>query len=143
MRTSLTFAALLLLALPLVAGCPKSEDPPPIPTATTSAAVTATPPPPPPPPVEITTEVEAGPPVEDAGAKKPGAGKPADVLGLRACCTALKQNAASMPPPNNGYAEAAANMCLGLLSQGATKSSALGPLTAALRGVVALPPACK
>lgn len=142
MRTSLTAFALLTVALPLVAGCPKSEDPPPIPTATTSAAVTATPPPPPPPAsVEITTEVDAGPPVEDAAVKK-ASSKPADVLGLRACCTALKQNAASMPPPNNGYAEAAATMCLGLLSQGATKSSALGPVAAALRGLP-LPPACK
>ena len=62
-------------------------------------------------PVVIAPEEDAGAPVDDAGgdAKKPaGKAAPADVAGLRACCTALQQNASSMPPPNNAYALQAA-----------------------------------
>jgi hypothetical protein len=71
---------------------------------------------------------------------------PADVAGLRACCTALQQNAASMPPPNNTYALQAASVCQSLvtaLASGATtKSGALGSIGSVLKGAN-LPPACK
>jgi hypothetical protein len=131
-----------LLALP-GSGCKKKEeDLPPAPSA-------APPPPAPEPtPVVIAPEFDAGS-VEDAAVdvKKPvGKAAPADVAGLRACCTALQQNASSMPPPNNAYALQAANLCLslvnGLASGSATKAGALGAIGGIMKGAN-LPPACK
>jgi hypothetical protein len=136
----------LLAALPGSSGCKKKEEEmPPAPSA-------APPPPAPAPaptPVVIAPEEDAGAPVEDAGAdvKKPaGKAAPADVAGLRACCTALQQNAASMPPPNNAYALQAANMCTSLVNSLAagtsTKAGALGAIGGIMKGAN-LPPACK
>jgi hypothetical protein len=121
----------------------KEEDVPPAP----SAAPTPTPAPT---PVAVTTEEDAGlAPIEDAGpdVKKPtGPSHPADVAGLRACCTALKQNAASMPPPNNGFALQAAALCeslvSGLAAGATTKAGALGSIGGMMKGAN-LPPACK
>jgi hypothetical protein len=135
----------LLATLPGEGGCKKKEEElPPAPSA-------APPPPTPAPvptPVVIAPEEDAGA-VEDAGAdvKKPaGKAAPADVAGLRACCTALEQNAASMPPPNNAYALQAANLCKslvnGLATGSATKSGALGAIGGVMKGAN-LPPACK
>ncbi len=143
MRTSLTFA-FVSLALVCVAGCPKDDSqPPPIPSATvTQQAVAA--PVPPPAPVEVVAELDAAPPVEDVApdVKKTG-GKAADVGGLRACCTALKQNAASMPEPNKTYAEQAAALCQGLVASGvAGKASAIAQIAGVLKGAN-LPPACR
>jgi hypothetical protein len=134
----------LLATLPGSTGCKKKEeDMPPAPSATPPA------PAPVPTPVVIAPEEDAGAPVEDAGAdvKKPaGKAAPADVAGLRACCTALQQNASSMPPPNNAYALQAANLCLslvnGLASGSATKAGALGAIGGLMKGAN-LPPACK
>ena len=133
-----------LLALPGSEGCKKKEEElPPAPSA-------APPPPTPAPvptPVVIAPEEEAGAP-EDAAAdvKKAVKAAPADVAGLRACCTALQQNASSMPPPNNAYALQAANLCLslvaGLASGSATKAGALGAIGGIMKGAN-LPPACK
>jgi hypothetical protein len=71
---------------------------------------------------------------------------PADVAGLRACCTALQQNAASMPPPTNTYALQAAQVCTSLvaaLAAGATtKAGAMGSIGGILKGAN-LPPACR
>jgi hypothetical protein len=136
----------LLATLPGSTGCKKKEDElPPAPSAA------PTPPPEPAPvptPVVIAPEEDAGA-VEDAAAdvKKPvGRAAPADVAGLRACCTALEQNAASMPPPNNAYALQAANLCKslvnGLATGSATKSGALGAIGGIMKGAN-LPPACK
>jgi hypothetical protein len=133
----------LLGTLPGSSGCKKQEEElPPAPSAT--------PPPPPPAPTPVViAEEDAGAIVEDAGAdvKKPAAkAAPADVAGLRACCTALQQNASSMPPPNNTYALQAANLCLslvnGLASGSTTKSGALGAIGGIMKGAN-LPPACK
>jgi hypothetical protein len=133
----------LLASLSAPSSCKKEEEPPPAPSAPPPA------PPPAPTPVAIATEEEAGLPIDDAGpdVKKPvGKAAPADVAGLRACCTALEQNAASMPPPNNAYALQAANMCkslvAGLASGSATKAGALGALGGIMKGAN-LPPACK
>jgi hypothetical protein len=135
----------LLATLPGSTGCKKKEeeDLPPAPSAAPPA------PTPPPTPVAIAPEEDAGAPVEDAAAdvKKPAAkAAPADVAGLRACCTALQQNASSMPPPNNAYALQAANLCLslvnGLASGSATKAGALGAIGGIMKGAN-LPPACK
>jgi hypothetical protein len=131
----------LLATLP-GSGCKKKEeDLPPAPSAIPA------PPPPAPTPVVIVEE-DAGA-VEDAGldVKKPvGKAAPADVAGLRACCTALQQNASSMPPPNNAYALQAANLCLslvnGMATGSATKAGALGAIGGIMKGAN-LPPACK
>src|SRR6185436_12969433 len=97
--------------------------------------------------IPLLVEEDAGAAVEDAGVKKVvGKAAPADVAGLRACCTALQQNAASMPPPNNTYALQAATMCqslVGALAAGSTtKAGALGSIGSILKGAN-LPPACK
>jgi hypothetical protein len=132
----------LLATLP-GSGCKKKEeDLPPAPSA-----IPAPTPAPAPTPVVIVEE-DAGV-VEDAGldVKKPvGKAAPADVAGLRACCTALQQNASSMPPPNNAYALQAANLCLslvnGMATGSATKAGALGAIGGIMKGAN-LPPACK
>ena len=134
----------LLATLPGTTGCKKKEeDLPPAPSAAPPPAPT-----PAPTPVVIAPEEDAGA-IEDAAAdvKKPmGKAAPADVAGLRACCTALEQNAASMPPPNNAYALQAANLCKslvnGLASGSATKAGALGAIGGIMKGAN-LPPACK
>jgi hypothetical protein len=122
--------------------CKKKEDDiPPAPSAAPTPAPTPT-------PVAITTEEDAAAPIEDAApdVKKTGVGKPADVAGLRACCTALEQNAASMPPPNNGFALQAAALCKSMVSALAagatTKAGALGSIGGMMKGAN-LPPACK
>jgi hypothetical protein len=134
----------LLAVLSGSPGCKKKEEEmPPAPSA-------APPPPAPAPvptPVVIAPEEDAGAAVDDAGPKK-AAGKaaPADVAGLRACCTALQQNAASMPPPNNTYALQAASLCTslvnGLAAGTTTKGGALGAIGGVMKGAN-LPPACK
>src|SRR5947209_20103234 len=112
MKKTLTFASYLPVLVGLLgigstgfSSCKKKEEdaPPPL---VTSVAPT---PPPAPTPVAVAPEEDAAVAVvEDAGAKKVGKAAPADVAGLRACCTALQQNAASMPAPNNAYALQAA-----------------------------------
>jgi hypothetical protein len=129
-------APVLALGLLSVVACKKDEPPPP--------------PPPPPPPTAAPEPVVVAP-EEDAGLDAPedappdvkptGTGKPADPTGLRACCAALRQNAASMPPPNNMYALQAAAACDGLVASGQGKA-ALGGLAGMMKGM-GLPPACK
>jgi|SRR5579859_4407057 len=150
MKKTLTFASYLpVLVATLGIGstafssCKKKEEdaPPPL---VQSVAPT---PPPAPTPVAVAPEEDAAVAVvDDAGPKKVAKGAPADVAGLRACCTALKQNAASMPPPNNAYAMQAATMCeqfIGALAAGGmTKGGALGSINSIMKGAN-LPPACK
>jgi hypothetical protein len=133
--------------LPVVAfllagpGCKKKEEetspPPPV-----SIAPTPTPTPAPI-PVAVATEEEAGPP--EAGPTVKVGGKPADVAGLRACCAALKQNAASMPPDQAPFALQAASVCEGMVagmaSGSVSKAGVLGLIGATLKGAK-LPPAC-
>jgi hypothetical protein len=134
---------LLLTLMGLAApGCKKKEDEPPPPPPPVAVAPAPT-------PVTIMTEEEAGPPMEDVvpDVKKVVAhSAPADVAGLRACCTALQQNAASMPPPSNTYALQAAQVCQGLVAALAagstTKVGALGSISSVLKGAN-LPPACR
>jgi hypothetical protein len=144
MQKKIVVAALMPVALSFLLGssCKKKDDEPPPPIPSASAVAPA----PTPTPAPIAIEIDAGAP-EDAGADvKKVVGKPADVGGLRACCTALKQNAASMPPPNNAYALQAAGICDGMVGQMASgsvsKAGALGMIGATLKGM-GLPPACK
>jgi len=148
MKKTLTFASYLPVLVALLgiassgfSSCKKKEEePPPAPSAPA--------PPPPPEPVVVAPEEDAAIAVlvEDAGKKPVGKSAPADVAGLRACCSALQQNAASMPPPNNTYALQAAAMCqqlVGALAAGsATKAGAFGSINQLLKGAN-LPPACK
>ncbi|SRR6266542_1068223 len=120
----------------------KEEDNPPAPSAP--------PPAPPPAPVVVAPEEDAGlAALEDVVPdvrKTAGKAAPADVAGLKACCTALQQNAASLPPPNDGFALQAASMCQSLVaalaSGSTTKAGALGSIGAMMKGAH-LPPACK
>jgi hypothetical protein len=116
-------------------GCKKKEEeppPPPIPAATPAPIPT---------PAPVVVEVEAGPVVPDA-APKPVVGKAADPTGLSACCSALAQNAASMPAPNNAYALQAAALCKTAVAAGAGRGGVLAQVAAAMKGAN-LPPACK
>ena len=122
--------------------CKKNEEEPPPPPAPSAAPA----PPPAPEPVAVAIEEDAGV-VEDAAIKKVAVkAAPADVAGLRACCTALRQNAASMPPPNNSYALSAAGACDAFIQAvaagGSSKASALGSINSIMKGAN-LPPACK
>ena len=148
MKKTLTFASYLPVLVGLlgigsagISSCKKKEEDAPPPTVLSAPA-----PPPAPEPVVVAPEDVAVAAVEDAAVKKVGKGAPADVAGLRACCTALQQNAASMPPPNNTYALQAAAMCqtfvASLAAGSTTKGGALGSLGAIMKGAN-LPPACK
>jgi hypothetical protein len=153
MKKTLTVASYLPVLVALlgigsagISGCKKKEEdaPPPLVTSVTPAPTPA----PAPTPVAVLPEEDAAPAgAEDAAVKKVVAkAAPADVAGLRACCTALQQNAASMPAPNNTYAMQAAAICqslVGALAAGSTtKAGALGSIGGMLRGAN-LPPACK
>jgi len=122
-------------------GCKKEEElaPPPPPAEPAPA----------PEPIVIAPEVEeedAGEDAPEEAAVKKTTAKAPDVAGLRACCNALQQNAASMPPPNNAWALQAAAICQSMVQQMAagskSKGDALAVIGGALKGA-ALPPACK
>ena len=126
------------LAIPALSvtmgGCKKDEPPPPLPSASPQAAA----PPPPTAPIELVPET----PIASASASASAAPVRAGGGGgsLKACCAALRQNAASAPEPNKGFMLTAAQICDGAAAAGQT--SAAGPITAALRGA-GLPTACK
>lgn len=131
-------AALLPVALAASQGC-KGD-----PEETAPAAVPA----PPPTPTPLTTiapeEPDAGADAatdaaEDADAKKPGYG--GDPTGIRACCSALRQNAKSAPPEQQGAYAAAAGVCSGLVGSPQGRQ-ALAQVRAALAGA-GVPAACK
>src|SRR5262249_35166956 len=122
-RLASTICIWMTTAAFVAVGCnKKEEEPPPMPSA---PAPTVTAPPPAPTPVAIAPEEDAGLTlVVDAAmdVKPPSKPHPADVAGLRACCTALQQNAASMPAPQNAYAGQAAAICLSMVNSMATGS---------------------
>ena len=119
------------LVLVTAVGCKKDEPPPPLPepkpVETTAEA-----------PLELKPE-DAGPPVQEKVAPKTGT---APKSGLAQCCSALRQNAKSAPPPTNQYMEYAATLCDAAAAQGKDKQSAVGMLQTALKGA-GLPTACK
>ena len=138
LRCSIGMPVVVVFLASSLIGCKKKEEeppPPPIPAAA---------PAPPPAPAPVVVEVDAGAPAPTAApAVKPtGKGAPADPTGLMACCNALAQNAASMPPPNNGYALQAAALCKTLASAGLGKGGASAQIAAQMKGAN-LPPACK
>jgi hypothetical protein len=122
----------LLIALGLTfSACKKDEEPPPLPTASAEE------PDEPAPTLTLQPEEDAGDDA-DADAKPKGPYKPAQSLAN--CCAALKQNAASAPPPTNTYMLAAAGICDGAVASGLDRNSALAQMRAAAKG--ALPGAC-
>jgi adenosylmethionine-8-amino-7-oxononanoate aminotransferase len=122
--------------------CKKQEEEAPPPAPSAAAPLPA------PTPVAVAPEEPAAPEPQDAApdVKKIVKSAPADVAGLRACCTTLQQNAASMPPPNNAYAQQAASLCqsfvAALAAGSSTKAGALGSINSVLKGAN-LPPACR
>jgi hypothetical protein len=135
-------AGLLAIGSSGFTGCKKKEDDvPPAPSAPPAPAPTPT-------PVVIAPEEDAGiPEILDAAPdvkKVVGKAPSADVMGLKACCTALQQNAQSLDPSTKGYALAAANACqqfvAALQAGSTTKAGALGSLSAMTKN---LPPACR
>jgi hypothetical protein len=127
-----TGALCAALGLALFA-CKKEEPPPPLPAPKPAAPVAEA-------PLELKPE-DAGAPVENA-ATKPKSAAVHKASGLTACCTALRQNAASAPDPTKGYMLYAAGLCDMAAAQGKDKSSAVGMLQSALKGA-GLPTDCK
>ena len=116
-----------------LAACKKDEPPPPLPEpkAVETAAEA---------PLELKPE-DAGAPVKE----KPAVTKSSGVRkasGLAQCCAALRQNATSAPPPTKDYMLYAAGVCDMAAAQGKDKASAVGVITAALKGA-GMPAACK
>lgn len=143
-RAGLVRPVLALAALGLMvtwSACKTKTDEPPPPLATAPAAVEEAPKP----ALTLKEEVDAAPPVElDAGSDAADASDAAkkvvgNVQSLAKCCAALRQNAASAPPPNNMYMLTAAGLCQGL--QSADRTSALAQIRQALRGAN-LPSSC-
>jgi hypothetical protein len=129
----LTLSIVLALGVGACRGCEKDVPPPAMPVDTTpsvAAPPTIDPLPPPAP-----SEGEAG-----AG----GAPKPTGVAAssLRACCAALRSNAASMPPPNNAYALAAAAYCDSAVASGQDRNAIVQGIRGALRSS-SMPGSCK
>ena len=134
MFTSLLVSLTIPLTTIVLVGCKKDEAPPPLP----SAAAPATEPSP----------VLAIEPVPDAAhdagapAKKLTGGGVASATNLKACCSALAQNAASAPEPNATYMKQAAATCEILAAQGKDKGSLVAVITGMLKGA-GVPAACK
>lgn len=128
-----TAAVVGLLGASLFA-CKKDEPPPPLPAAPPAAEPVAAQA-----PLQLVPE-DAGKPPEPAD--KPKATAPKASSGLASCCKALRQNAASAPPPNDGYMKYAADICDMAAKSGQDKASIVGSIRAALKGA-GLPADCK
>jgi hypothetical protein len=128
------FALLMFSAVPLLAACPKKEQP-----ATVDAA------PPPPPPAEDAQTVlvemveDAGPDVADAADAKPkytGAAVNTNVARLKQCCNQLAAEAKRMGnSPEAGMFTAAAAQCNTIAAQVGPTGTA--PELGALRSLLA------
>ncbi|WP_438010530.1 acyltransferase [Sorangium sp. So ce321] len=120
MKPTRLFTVLGALTFPLAValvsnGCKKEEDElPPVP----SAPAAPTPAPTPTPTTQILPEEDAGADAADADVADADAGKKVvgtgDPSGIRKCCAALRQNAKSAPPEQQGGYLAAASACDGL-----------------------------
>ncbi len=115
--------------------CKKDEPPPPLPAAPVAAEPAAAEA-----PLQLVPE-DAGKPPEPADSKPKATGAKAS-SGLGACCKALRQNAASAPPPNDGYMKYAADLCDTMAKSGQGKDTIVGAVRTALKGA-GLPADCK
>ena len=108
-------------------GCKKDE---------TEPVPSAAPPPAPAPVATLAPEEDAGLAVLDAGdasdAKKVGTGG-GDPTGIRKCCQALRQNAKSAPPEQQGILTTAAGLCDGMVNNPQGRQ-ALSQVRGILRG---------
>jgi hypothetical protein len=114
-------------------GCRKDEPPPPLPPAPKAVEPVAVA------PLELKPE-DAGKPPEPAAPAVKATHKASG--GLAACCTALRQNAASAPEPNKGYMISAAGLCDLAAAQGKDKASMVSNIRTLLKGA-GLPTDCK
>jgi hypothetical protein len=128
-----TTGGVALLALLAFTGCKKEEAPPPLPAPEPAPGATAE-------PLQLEEDEDAGLPKEEV--KKTGTGKAPAAANLSACCSALRQNAASAPKPTSDYMLQAAAMCDALAAQGKDKSTMIAALSTALRGAN-LPSGCR
>lgn len=130
-------AAALGAIVPLVwlGGCRCGDDPPPPLPAQTRPDATSE-------PTELA--VDAGPDADadasDAAAEAGKPGKPG--ASMRACCTALAQNAENAPEPTKTYMKLAAASCHAAVAQGKDKNAIIAIVSGALRGA-GMPAACK
>ena len=132
------FALVFPLGALLVAnGCGNKEDdtPPPAPAPAPTPAPTTT--------MEIVPEEDAGAPdaAEDADADAPKPTGNFDPTGIKACCSALAQNANSAPLDQKPMYLQAAAVCQGLINNQQGRQ-ALVQLRGILRGAN-LPAACR
>lgn len=115
------------------AACKKDEPPPPLPAPKVVETAEA--------PLELTPEDAGAVPEPPKPAAKSGGGMRKSGS-LAACCAALRQNAANAPEPTKGYMIYAAGACDLAAAQGKDRASAVGAITAALKGA-GLPTDCK
>ena len=113
--------------------CKKDEPPPPLPAASEAPAEPA-------PALTLAPEEDAGADVDADAPKATGPWKPRSSMAN--CCAALKQNAASAPPPTNTYMMTAAGICQGLVAQGKDNAAVRAAVRAALQGS-AMPGGCR
>jgi hypothetical protein len=117
-------------------GCKTPDDSgvPPVPSSTA---------PPPSPPATLEIPVVPVASASDGAAGAGGAPKGGVATSsLKACCNALRANAASMPPPNNAYALAAASYCDGAVASGQSNNAILQGVRGLLKGAN-MPASCK
>lgn len=136
-KTKILAPLLLAFGPALVAGytgCKKDEPPPPLPSAAPEEAPAPTA------PLELAPEIPL--PSASASEEAPKAKGGGSSSSLKKCCGALRQNAENAPEPNKTYMLQAAGVCDMAAGAGQASGSALGPISAALRGA-GLPTACK
>ncbi len=115
-------------------GCKKDEPPPPLPSAAPAATPT------PAAPLELAPEPVASASASASATPKAGGGGSAPSLAK--CCSALIQNAASAPPPNNLYMTQAGQLCQAMVSAGQGSGAILSAIAGKLGGGN-MPTACR
>ncbi|HET9956282.1 MAG TPA: acyltransferase [Polyangiaceae bacterium] len=134
---SLALSLAVPAALVNLGGCNKKEEPPPPLPSAPPAATTA-----PAGPVELVQEVVPPPTASASASTAPVRTGGGSAGSLKACCSALTQNAQSAPEPNKTYMLQAAAVCNAAAGAGQASGAILGSISAALRGA-GMPPACK
>lgn len=147
MKPARLFTVLGALVFPLAVvlvsnGCKKEEEEPPPPPE--PAPLVTTPAPDPTPTTQLVPEEDAG--ADAAADAEADAGKKVvtgggDPTGIRNCCAALRQNAKSAPPEQQGAYLAAASACDGLVNSPQGRQ-ALATLRGLLLGAQ-LPASCQ
>src|SRR5262245_32907926 len=96
LKTVMACIALSSLVAVSVTGCKKDEEPPPpLPSATAAPAPEAE--------LQLAPEDAGVPDAATDAPKGTGTGGGVKTASLKKCCDALKSNAKSAPPPNDGF----------------------------------------